>query len=152
MYNINLNDSIDSASADQKNTANEGKLTRVIYRSRSLMEEGGEHVILEGCRKKNPLLEVTGVLVSHSGWFMQVLEGSDANIKKLVEVIKADPRHTDFLVISTTVINKRDFNDWSMASITVDELRFNQIVKQCMEGNNNAIEEVRDFLFYGKWQ
>jgi hypothetical protein len=116
------------------------------------MKEGGEKEILDACQKKNPLLDVTGVLVSHSGWFMQVLEGPASNITKLVQLIEADPRHTDFLVISNTTINKRDFTDWSMASVTVDELRFNELIRQCREGNNEAIEQVRDFLFYGKWQ
>jgi len=152
MVNINKDNPINSSSVDQTSTADEGHLTRVIYRSRSLMEEGGEKEILDACKKKNPLIDVTGVLVSHGGWFLQVLEGPSSNIKKLVKVIEADPRHADFLVISTTTVNKRDFKDWSMASVTVDELRFNELIQQCRDGNNEAIGQVRDFLFYGKWQ
>lgn len=152
MVNINKDNPINSSHVGQTSTANEGQLTRVIYRSRSLMEEGGEKEILKVCHKKNPLLNVTGVLVSHSGWFLQVLEGPASNINKLVHVIEADPRHTDFIVISTTTINKRDFEDWSMAAVSVDEFRFNELIKQCRDGNNEAIEQVRDFLFYGKWQ
>ena len=152
MVNINKDNPLNSSYVGQANAENEGQLTRVIYRSRSLMEDGGEKEILKVCHKKNPLLDVSGVLVSHSGWFMQVLEGPTSNINKLVHLIEADPHHTDFFVISTAAINKRDFKDWSMASVTVDELRFNELITQCMNGNNDSIEQVRDFLFYGKWQ
>jgi hypothetical protein len=149
---MNKDKPINRSYTDQTNKENEGELTRVIYKSRSLMDEGREKELLDTCHKNNPRLDVTGVLVSHSGWIMQVLEGPSSNINKLIHVIEADPRHTDFLVINTTPIEKRDFQDWSMASVTLNALRFNEIIDGCRRGNNEAIEKVRDFLFYGKWQ
>ena len=45
----------------------------------------------------------------------------------------------------------RDFTDWSMASIEVDEQRFLNIANQALQAEDAAMSEVRDFLCYGKW-
>jgi len=45
----------------------------------------------------------------------------------------------------------RDFTDWSMASIEVDEQRFLNIANQALQAEEAAMSEVRDFLCYGKW-
>jgi hypothetical protein len=140
-----------SSSVEEINRAIEGQLMRVIYRSRSLMKEGGEEEVLKAAHRNNPALDVTGVLVSNSGWFIQVLEGPGANVKKLLDKIEADTRHTDFYVISTGGISERNFKEWSMASVSMDPLRFGQLVKDCMKGENQALDEVRNFLCFGKW-
>jgi hypothetical protein len=149
MTNTSDSESVDLV--DEINRTIEQQLMRLIYRSRSLVDEAGEQDILKASQRNNPALNVTGVLVSHSNWFLQVLEGPAININKLLKTIKSDPRHSDFFVISTSAITKRNFEDWSMASVSMDPLRFTQLVKECMNGGERALEEVRDFLCYGRW-
>lgn len=148
---IDKNEIIPGSSVEEINRAIEGQLMRVIYRSRSFIDEEGESDVLKAANKNNPSLDVTGVLVSNSGWFLQVLEGPGSNVKKLLNKIEADTRHTDFFVISTGAINDRNFKEWSMASVSMDPLQFTQLVKDCMNGKNQALEDVRNFLCYGKW-
>ncbi len=103
------------------------------------------------CLRNNPTRGITGVLISHSGWFLQVLEGSAANVNLLFKVIEEDPRHSDFLLLRFNAIAIRDFNDWSMASIEVDEQRFINLANQALQAEDTAMSAVRDFLCYGKW-
>jgi hypothetical protein len=80
-----------------------------------------------------------------------VLEGSAANVNSLFKVIEEDPRHSDFLLLRFTAIATRDFSDWSMASIEVDEQRFMNLANQALQAEDIAMSAVRDFLCYGKW-
>jgi len=149
--NVDNNALTQHSSLKEINRAIEEQLMCVIYRSRSLVGEDGEQEILKSAHRNNPALNITGVLVSNSGWFLQVLEGPGMKVKKLLNKIEADTRHSDFYVISKRAIDKRNFQEWSMASVSVDQLRFGQLVKESLSGGNQGLEEVRNFLCYGKW-
>ena len=69
----------------------------------------------------------------------------------LFKVIESDPRHSDFLLLRFNAVEARDFSDWSMASIEVDEQRFINIANQALHAEDVAMSAVRDFLCYGKW-
>ena len=140
-----------NSSLEEINRAIEEQLMCVIYRSRSLIGEDGEQEILKSAHRNNPALSVTGVLVSNSGRFLQVLEGPGMKVNKLLKKIEEDTRHSDFYVISKRAIDKRNFQEWSMASVSVDQIRFGQLFKESLNGGNQALEEVRNFLCYGKW-
>ena len=126
-------------------------LIQLVYRSRSLIEGAEYNQLLETCLRNNPMRGVTGVLVSHSGWFLQVLEGTAENVFSLFKLIKNDPRHADFLLLRFNAIESRDFKDWSMASIAVDEHRFINLASQALHAEDDAMNAIRDFLCYGKW-
>jgi hypothetical protein len=127
------------------------QLIQLVYRSRSLIVGAEYEKLMATCLRKNPTRGITGVLISHSGWFLQVLEGSAANVNLLFKVIEEDPRHSDFLLLRFNAIAIRDFNDWSMASIEVDEQRFINLANQALQAEDTAMSAVRDFLCYGKW-
>ncbi len=103
------------------------------------------------CLRNNPNRGITGVLISHSGWFLQVLEGSAVNVNALFKVIENDQRHSDFLLLRFLAVEARDFSDWSMASIEVDEHRFINLANDALQAKDAAMLAVRDFLCYGKW-
>ena len=96
-------------------------------------------------------MRLAGVLVSHSGWFLKVLEGSATSVNSLFRVIENDPRHSDFLLLRLNAIPTRNFSDWSMASIEVDEQRFIDLANQALQAEDLAMTAIRDFLCYGKW-
>lgn len=74
------------------------QLVQLVYRSRSLIEGVEYNNLMTTCLRNNPARGITGVLISHSGWFLQVLEGSAINVNVLFKVIEKDPRHSDFLL------------------------------------------------------
>ncbi len=128
------------------------QLIQLVYRSRSLIEGAEYDKLMATCLRNNPGRGITGVLISHSGWFLQVLEGTAANVSSLFKVIENDPRHSDFLLLRFNAIEARDFSDWSMASIEVDEYRFMNLANQALHAEDIAMSAVRDFLCYGKWR
>jgi hypothetical protein len=128
------------------------QLIQLVYRSRSLIKGIENDKLMATCLRNNPTRGITGVLISHSGWFLQVLEGSAVNVNSLFKVIESDPRHSDFLLLRFNAIETRDFSDWSMASIEVDEYRFMNLANQALHSEDIAMSDVRDFLCYGKWR
>jgi hypothetical protein len=127
------------------------QLIQLVYRSRSQIVGAEYEKPMATCLRNNPKRDITGVFISHSGWFLQVLEGSAANVNSLFKVIEEDPRHSDFLLLRFNAIAARDFSDWSMASIEVDEQRFINLANQALQTEDIAMSAVRDFLCYGKW-
>ena len=127
------------------------QLIQLVYRSRSLIEGVEYDKLMATCLRNNPSRGITGVLISHSGWFLQVLEGTAANVSSLFKIIENDPRHSDFLLLRFNALATRDFSDWSMAAITVDEQRFMHLANQALLSEGVAMSAVRDFLCYGKW-
>ena len=127
------------------------QLIQLVYRSRSLIEGAEYDKLMVTCLRNNPNRGITGVLISHSGWFLQVLEGSAVNVNALFKVIENDQRHSDFLLLRFLAVEARDFSDWSMASIEVDEHRFINLANDALQAKDAAMLAVRDFLCYGKW-
>ena len=141
-----------STSAHDPSVQKVTSLVQAIYTSRSLIGEDQQSQLLAECRVKNPKNDVSGVLVSHDEKFLQVLEGPASHIRTLIGKIEKDPRHTEFHVIGINPISQRNFPDWSMASLSLDPMRFTQLVDDCMAGGNEALENIRDFLCYGIWK
>lgn len=127
------------------------RLIQVIYRSRCLTDEGGEREILEQSRRNNPLQEITGVLVAHGGWFVQVLEGPASAVSQLLTRIEGDRRNGEFLLLRATPIETRDFGDWSMASTVVDADRFLQILDGLVAGTTETKQMLSGFILRGDW-
>ncbi len=70
--------------------------------------------ILKVSRENNSKQHITGMLLFKDGNFLQVLEGEEAEVMKLYEVICLDPRHRGANIIEKSKIVKRQFGDWSM--------------------------------------
>ena len=70
--------------------------------------------LLAKARANNQRLGVTGMLLYHEGSFLQVLEGRRKTVEALYEVIAADPRHTDAMLLFRQDDDQRRFEDWTM--------------------------------------
>jgi uncharacterized protein YaaQ len=70
--------------------------------------------LLDEARKKNTKLGVTGMLLYKDGNFMQVLEGEEKVVTKLISTIEADSRHKGVIVPVRGTSEQRLFPDWSM--------------------------------------
>jgi hypothetical protein len=96
------------------------RLHRVIYVSRwsNVLGEDGEaalHRIVASSIGRNRERGITGLLVTHEGWFLQALEGPDTEISALMARIMLDPRHRNVRILGVTAVEARLFQDWSMA-------------------------------------
>ena len=94
-------------------------LVRLIYASRWNVPDG--RVLDDEVRKiviasmnNNRLVNVTGLLLVHDGWFVQALEGPAASVSETYERVARDPRHTDVTLIEVAPARARAFRDWNM--------------------------------------
>jgi hypothetical protein len=98
-------------------------MVRLKYVSRMAIPLSDSDVdeITELAAANNEALEVTGVLFSSGGLFVQVLEGPDQAVESLFDAIAKDPRHRDVLLLEReSDVEFRLFPEWSMKRLTVD--------------------------------
>ncbi len=70
--------------------------------------------ILKQSQQNNATNHITGALVVDRGNFLQILEGQQADLDKLIAKLKADSRHAQFEIILYQSTNKRRFDHWKM--------------------------------------
>jgi hypothetical protein len=70
--------------------------------------------LLQQCDEKNTRLGITGMLLYKDGNFIQVLEGSDENVKLVYRSILNDQRHHGVICLLEENIAERQFPGWSM--------------------------------------
>jgi len=59
---------------------------------------------------------LTGLLIAHQNWFLQVLEGPAERVMTLYGVILSDTRHLDVTLVSAGPIPTRNFYNWKMCA------------------------------------
>ncbi len=93
--------------------------------------------LLYAARQSNAEHKITGVLLHINGKFIQVLEGEEAPVKKLYEIIDRDRRHKNLKILLEKDIDERQFNGWDMGfkNITEKELSEHPIIKSFLEDN-----------------
>lgn len=74
-----------------------------------------QHVLTASLRN-NINHRVTGLLVAHDGWFLQVLEGPPEGVKAIYERIVQDDRHTNPVLLDRGPIEARAFGKWIMCA------------------------------------
>lgn len=91
-------------------------LVRLLYVSKEIAQQPSNfaEANLEEFRKINQLNDITGVLCSGEGIFLQVLEGERSAVNKLYANICPDPRHTEIELLHYEEIEERIFFLWSM--------------------------------------
>jgi len=70
--------------------------------------------MLEKAKKSNRQNAITGCLLFHQGYFIQLLEGNKTAVKSLFKKISDDKRHHDVRLLSTEEAPTRIFSEWSM--------------------------------------
>ena len=77
--------------------------------------------ILASCKKNNPSMEATGVLLYSKDKFIQYLEGDSKELLSLYDKIKQDARHEKVRMISYVPIKEKAFTSWHMATKKVSQ-------------------------------
>ncbi len=70
--------------------------------------------ILESSRRYNSKVGITGMLLSHRGSFLQMLEGQEHVVSECYARIEKDPRHKSPIVLVRKQTPQRVFPLWSM--------------------------------------
>jgi hypothetical protein len=73
--------------------------------------------ILATARRRNPDANVTGAMLFNEDWFVQLLEGDEADVRSTYDRIAADPRHEDVELLVEGATPSRQFPDWSMGFV-----------------------------------
>jgi hypothetical protein len=91
-------------------------ISRFVYVSNASQDftKADLRSLLQEIRQKNTELGVTGMLLYKDGSFMQVVEGEQEVVARLLEVIQRDSRHTGFQVILHALSEERLFSEFSM--------------------------------------
>lgn len=99
-------------------------LVRLLYVSKEIAEQPSNfaNANLAKFRIKNKSCEISGVLCSGEGVFLQVLEGERSAVSKLFANICSDKRHTDIELLHYEEIKERVFYAWSMDYISISTL------------------------------
>lgn len=133
---------------------------QIVYTSQATprFSENTLEVMLEKGRANNNLREVTGILLYSGGYFIQLLEGEELVVKKLLNKISYDERHTEIQVIFEQTTENRLFGNWSMAyaSLTDEMVKTyggtmeakdaRQLIKLLQRPNNVVAEMLRGML------
>ncbi len=94
-------------------------LHRAIYVSDAVGEAATSLLILAeilGASDRNNRRDsLTGVLMRHGGRFLQAVEGRRADVDRLMDRLRADPRHQNVRLLSDHGVSDRLFRDWPMA-------------------------------------
>ena len=103
-------------------------LSQLVYVSNRKPNCTAEEIekILDSCKKNNPPLNITGVLLYSETKFIQLVEGDAKVIMGLYDKIKKDNRHSNAMMISYNPITEKSFPSWHMAkrNITNTDLEF----------------------------
>lgn len=105
-------------------------ILQLLYVSTAVAEVHTEehlHEIVEKAQAQNRNFEITGLLMTRAGLYLQLLEGPKDHVLRLFETIKKDPRHKDIKKIFAIESNDRLFHDWSMGYRKLDELDLSMI-------------------------
>jgi hypothetical protein len=98
-------------------------LYRLIYASRAVPGLGYSDLrdIMTKSEENNSQVGLTGLLCFGNGMFLQILEGSRQAISHTYHRILRDPRHHSAELIAFDPVLQREFIEWSMRLVQIDE-------------------------------
>jgi hypothetical protein len=108
--------------------------------------------LLTTSRSNNAAAGVTGMLLYRDSQFMQALEGDDAAVRALFDVIAADNRHHRVRLVLEEQITDRRFSEWSMGFrlVTDDAIRhipgFNNFFSEGSWGTPSRAESLLEWF------
>ncbi len=85
------------------------------------------HDILKLASNNNPQTGITGALLYHAGYYLQLLEGAEIEVKALFEKIKKDKRHKNVITLIDTNTNSRIYSKWSMVFREMSDQDFKMV-------------------------
>ena len=134
------------------------KYISYISQQSHILKDADMEALLSSSRKNNATSDITGLLISYQGLFIQYIEGEASTVDNLFQRIKKDPRHHSIVEISSDLLKCRQFKNWSMAFRKLDNKKAEAILGHRdldknvilegdkMEGKHPALELLDSFL------
>jgi ABC-type uncharacterized transport system YnjBCD ATPase subunit len=93
-------------------------LYQLVYLSQraAYCDEAALDQLLKQSITNNKANDITGILMRCDTHFFQYIEGEQNVVLALYQKIKADPRHSELVTVSSGVIERRAFANWEMRS------------------------------------
>lgn len=116
-------------------------LVRLIYASKKAdgLEIPDILRILDTAQVANEKFGITGILCFNETVFLQALEGDLFCVNQLYNKIINDKRHKNVCLIDFSLVVEREFADWSMGNVDVENLS----TKAISSGVRNALRKER---------
>ena len=101
-----------------------------VSQAKKPMDATALESLLKLSREKNSAKGLTGMLIyrystdAEKGYFIQMLEGDEREVRALYEKIRRDRRHHTILRLAEGEIEDRMFSDWAMGFKNVDDALF----------------------------
>ena len=104
-------------------------LYTIVYVSIATQEMSAEDLkkIFKAGRANNEKAGITGMLLYRDGFFLQVIEGEEAQVDALYKKVIEDSRHTNHLLIYKRPIEKRAFSEHLLSASDVDASVFKDV-------------------------
>jgi hypothetical protein len=125
------------------------RLHHIGYCSRAAagIDDAAVALIIQAAQRNNARHGITGLLVFGGGMFFQWLEGPRVNVRRLMDIIKGDPRHESVVELSETEeVRERLFPDWAMELVTPDDIREVLLDAQESAGDAQSVEALGAML------
>ena len=90
--------------------------SRIRRGSKGLRVPDGLFTIYSTAKEQNEKFSITGMLAYHTGNYLQIIEGPDANINNLYQNILNDARHTNIRTLVEGKSLRRYFSSWRFES------------------------------------
>jgi hypothetical protein len=116
--------------------------------------------IVDACKRNNPDLGITGVLLYSDKKFLQLVEGENKVIMNLYDKIREDNRHEHCVMLSYIPIKNKTFPSWHMGSKKLetgelsyrtnissdDRVLFSQLLNGKEADGNKARDIIKKFF------
>ena len=94
--------------------------------------------IMTSATKNNKTRGITGCLIYHNNFFLQILEGEREVVLELFNTIKHDDRNEQVILLSSDESEDRLFTEWAMAYYHVQDQKELSLEEENIK--NNLIE------------
>lgn len=105
---------------------------QLIYASRVRADIKAHELedLIRQARENNAAHGITGLLLFNGQTFVQILEGDEADVRRLFRDIDRDPRHDNVTVLSEGSVDHRIFPSWRMGFYTGDADSMHTFLRQ----------------------
>jgi hypothetical protein len=130
---------------------------QVVYISQATgtFTESELNELVEVSRRNNKKYGITGAMLCLENAFIQVIEGEDAAISRLLDKLHTDTRHQNIRILSDKLAQVRNFQNWSMGIVkaaevdrpqVLEELRLASTAKNGLEDRSNIMPVSQTFM------
>jgi Sensors of blue-light using FAD len=150
-YKVSSSDTAGSIQLEEATLFSMSDLIRqVLYISKSTraMSDAELHDIASKARLMNERQGITGALLFVENSFVQVIEGEDAPIERLLAALRGDIRHRDLTILMDRKVACRDFENWSMGIITISEEKKADVVREIHSADTAQLPADNESEFF----